>query len=146
MNLRKRSCLFRGPKITKSKPPRLPTAWTTETSRGGLAKPKLKRIPGRTSQVMRRSTTLAHPLTAPHGPLKHLLSGELSGFHDRAPAKVLSCHRDGTGGPTKVGSFDMFLRSDSLMLRFHHCNFMFFFQLWYPNKLLSCMVRKMAAS
>ena len=49
---------------------------------------------------------------------------------------VLSCHRHGTGGPTKVGYFDMFLRSDFLILPFHRCSFFTFnFQFWLTSLL-----------
>ena len=47
----------------------------------------------------------------------------------------------------KVGSFDMFLRSDFLILPFHGCNSFTFNSDWLPyylNKLLSSMVRQMA--
>ena len=50
---------------------------------------------------------------------------------------VLSCHRDGTGGPTKAGSFDMFLQSDFLVLPFHHVHIInvHYFHLWLATSL-----------
>ena len=119
MNLRKRACLFQGPKSTKpSKPvnawPQLPTAWITETSDG--------KDYGKTEAYHRSGQGLQHNIY-----WHTYFNMALEQFHkfkvnflgnDEALLKfpglqtehqlVLACHRDGTGGPTKVGYFDMF--------------------------------------